>query len=190
MKIIAILGLSGSGKDTVCKAISKDLNIPTIVSHTTRPPRSEQEIKELTYHFVDKEFFEKEKSNFIEQREYIVKLSDGNSETWLYGIHKDSVCSDINLAIVDPQGLKSLESYFGKTNVFSFYISCEDKIRMERLNKRGDTKNIEEVKRREKDDYIRFKEFINSTNYYNISNNQELQSAINEIEYILIKYIC
>ena len=98
--IIAILGLSGSGKDTICNTISKDLDIPKIISHTTRPPRSQEEIDNDTYHFVSNDFFENEKDNFIEQRTYEVKTSDNKCEIWRYGIHKDSIMDDVNLVFV------------------------------------------------------------------------------------------
>lgn len=187
--IIAVLGLSGSGKDTICNAISKDLNIPKIISHTTRPPRSQEEIDNNTYHFVSNCFFENEKNNFIEQRSYEVKTPENKYETWRYGIHKDSIKDDISLVIIDPQGLYDLENHFGKSNIISFYIHCSDEIRMQRLTQRGDTKNLAEVKRRQHDDNLRFKDFIENGDYYKICNEHEIETAINEIEYILIKNV-
>ncbi len=187
--IIAILGLSGSGKDTICNAISKDLDIPKIISHTTRPPRSQEEIDNDTYHFVSNDFFENEKDNFIEQRTYEVKTPDNKCEIWRYGIHKDSIKDDVNLVIVDPPGLYDLENYFGKPNIIPFYIHCSDEIRMQRLAQRGDTKNLAEVKRRQHDDNLRFKDFIEKGDYYKIHNEYKVENAINEMEYILIKNV-
>ena len=187
--IIAILGRAASGKDTICNTISKDLNIPLIISHTTRPPRNQEEIDNNTYNFVSDDFFENEKDNFIEQRIYKVKTPDDKFEIWRYGIHKDSIKDDVNLAIIDPPGLYDLEKFFGKSDVIPFYIHCSDETRLQRLTQRGDTKNPAEVKRRQCDDNLRFKDFIEKGDYYKICNEYEIEHAINEIEYILIKKI-
>nr|DAI00480.1 MAG TPA: GMPK protein [Caudoviricetes sp.] len=47
--IIAIVGPSGSGKTHLVKFLRKELNIPTIISYTSRPKRPEE--KEGTDHF-------------------------------------------------------------------------------------------------------------------------------------------
>ena len=39
-KIFAIQGFTSSGKDSITSRVSKELNIPILVSHTTRPPRT------------------------------------------------------------------------------------------------------------------------------------------------------
>ena len=187
--IIAVLGLSGSGKDTICNAISRDLDIRIIISHTTRPPRSQEEIDNNTYHFVSNDFFENEKDNFIEQRIYKVKNKDNSTSIWRYGIHKYSVQEGNNLVIVDPPGLKDLIKYYGEENIIPFYIFTTDKTRMERLKKRGDFNNPLEVRRRFKDDNERFKEFIQSKNYYKICNEDSVELAVEEIKSILQKVL-
>lgn len=53
-KIICIVGPSGSGKTTLANIASKELNIPTLVSYTTRPKR-EGEINGVDHFFVSKE---------------------------------------------------------------------------------------------------------------------------------------
>ena len=55
-KIFAIQGFTSSGKDSITSRVSKELNIPILVSHTTRPPRT-GEINGVSYHFVDDDFF-------------------------------------------------------------------------------------------------------------------------------------
>lgn len=59
--IFVFLGYSGSGKDSIVTEISKQFNIPILISHTTRPPRNYLEIINKTYYFVDNKFFKKEK---------------------------------------------------------------------------------------------------------------------------------
>ncbi|HBF6962767.1 TPA: guanylate kinase, partial [Clostridioides difficile] len=51
-KIFVFLGYSGSGKDSIVTEISKQFNIPILISHTTRPPRGQSEIINKTYYFV------------------------------------------------------------------------------------------------------------------------------------------
>ena len=75
--IFAFLGYTGSGKDTIVKRISKELDIPIVVSHTTRPMRS-GETQDVEYHFVDNKYFVDNKDKFVEIREYQVY----NGDTW------------------------------------------------------------------------------------------------------------
>lgn len=186
MKIIAFVGLSGVGKDTIINRISYNTKIPIIVSHTSRPMR-ESELNGISYHFVSDDYFEDNKDKFIEQRIYKVKDKQGKISTWIYGIHEDSVSEGNNLVIVDPPGLQDLIKYYGKENIITFYMHATDNTRMRRLKERGDFKNIEEVKRRQHDDKIRFSKFIESKEYYQICNEYSVDLAIQEIEGILHK---
>lgn len=52
--IVCIVGPSGSGKTTLASIASKELNIPTLCSYTTRPKR-ENEINGVDHFFVSKE---------------------------------------------------------------------------------------------------------------------------------------
>ena len=54
--IIVLIGRMASGKDTVINAINKELKIPILVSHTTRPMRP-GETNHKEYHFVDNNYF-------------------------------------------------------------------------------------------------------------------------------------
>lgn len=187
-KIIAILGLSCAGKDTIIEKLSYETKIPIIVPHTTRPMR-EHELNELQYNFVSDNFFEENKERFIEQRIYKVKNKNNSTSIWRYGIHEDSVQEGINLVIVDPPGLKDLIKYYGKENIIPFYIFATDETRMDRLKKRGDFNNPMEVKRRFNDDNERFKEFIQSKDYYKICNDSnDINLAVQEIKGILKNY--
>ncbi|HBF8685570.1 TPA: guanylate kinase [Clostridioides difficile] len=178
-KIFVFLGYSGSGKDSIVTEISKQFNIPILISHTTRPPRGQSEIINKTYHFVDNKFFKKEKNNFIEMRKYIVH--DGS--TWLYGIHKSELENKrYALAIVDASGYKALEKYFigTKTKLIPFFINTDENILRNRLINRGD--NPKEIERRLKDDKLKFKDFLNNENYIAIPNNTNLINAVEQVK--------
>ncbi|EGT3659665.1 TPA: guanylate kinase [Clostridioides difficile] len=178
-KIFVFLGYSGSGKDSIVTEISKQFNIPILISHTTRPPRGQSEIINKTYHFVDNKFFKKEKNNFIEMRKYIVH--DGG--TWLYGIHKSELENKrYALAIVDASGYKALEKYFigTKTKLIPFFINTDENILRKRLINRGD--NPKEIERRLKDDKLKFKDFLNNENYIAIPNNTNLINAVEQVK--------
>lgn len=188
-KIIAILGHSCAGKDTILEKLSYETKIPIIVSHTTRPMR-ERELNGLQYNFVSDDFFEDNKERFIEQRIYKVKNKDNSTSIWRYGIHEDSVQEGVNLVIVDPSGLKDLIKYYGKENIIPFYIFATNKTRMNRLNERGDFDNPVEVVRRFHDDNERFKEFIQSKDYYKICNDSNnVKLAGQEIKGIIKKLL-
>ncbi|HBG2116742.1 TPA: guanylate kinase [Clostridioides difficile] len=179
IKIYVFLGYSGSGKDSIVSEISKQFNIPILISHTTRPPRNYLEIINKTYHFVDNKFFKEEKSNFIEMRKYIVH--DGS--TWLYGIHKSELENKrYVLTIVDASGYKALEKYFmgTKTKLVPFFINADEDTIRKRLIDRGD--NFKEIERRLDDDKIKFKEFLNSENYIVIANNLSITNAVEQVK--------
>ena len=56
IKVIALFGPSGSGKDTVAKILAKQKNVNEIVSCTTRPMR-DYEQDGIDYHFLTNEQF-------------------------------------------------------------------------------------------------------------------------------------
>ena len=74
--IIAISGLSGTGKTTIAKELSKITNIPISIRYTNRPMRP-GETNGIDYHFVD----EISDGKFVGIERYNV---DGG-DTWSYG---------------------------------------------------------------------------------------------------------
>ena len=183
-KVICLIGKSGSGKSTIEQKLCSDLEINQVVSHTTRPPRK-KELDGLDYHFVSDDYFEENKEEFIEQRLYKTKGKDGSVQIWRYGVHEKDVKEGTNLVILDPQGLEEFKKYFGKENIFTFYIHCSDTTRLIRMLFRGDGSNKLEVMRRFAADEEDFKDFIESRDYYKVSNEKGIDSAVEEIEGVL-----
>ena len=174
--IICLIGKTSSGKDTLANAISKELNIPISISTTTRPMRP-NETQHKEYHFISEEEFHK--LDFIETREY--KVYDGS--TWYYGYQVEEFSHDNCIAIVDVDGFYSLREYFGEDKVVPFFIYASENTLRRRLKLRGD--NPQEINRRLSDDGIKFKDFIDSHNYYKICNEDSIDLAVEEIKIIL-----
>lgn len=178
--IICLIGKTSSGKNTISDLLSSNYNIPQAISTTTRPMRK-GETQDKEYHFITKEEFDKR--DFIETREYQVY----NGDTWYYGYEKDEFNHDNCIAIVDVQGYYSLREYFGDIVIPFFIYASEDTLR-KRLKLRGD--NPQEIDRRLEDDTIKFKNFIQSKDYYKICNDSnDVNLAVKEIKGILNKLL-
>ena len=125
---------SGVGKTTLTKKIQQKYHSFKIsVSHTTRPPRS-NEVDGIDYHFVTNEKFEKliKENKFYEYAKIF-----GN----YYGTLKQEVdnifkTNDI-IFDIDWQGTKQL-SKFDKLNLIKIYLITENK---EELKKRLISRN-------------------------------------------------
>lgn len=182
MKVIALVGCTASGKDSILKEalrIDKQGFIIPVISTTSRPAR-ENEINGKDYFFIDhNKANEMLKNNeFIECREYIV--ADGSK--WIYGITKNQI--DIKsdktyVCIIDLQGLKQLENYLKgidkEDNLISIFIDVKAQIRLMRaLQRESDLTDIQvnEICRRNLDDY---KNVIKGKDYCSIvvKNNNE-----------------
>ena len=178
--IICLIGKTSSGKNTISDLLSSNYNIPQAISTTTRPMRK-GETQDKEYHFITKEEFDKR--DFIETREYQVY----NGDTWYYGYEKNEFNHDNCIAIVDVQGYYSLREYFGDIVIPFFIYASEDTLR-KRLKLRGD--NPQEIDRRLEDDEVKFKNFIDSNDYYKICNDSDdINLAIQELEGILKKLL-
>lgn len=178
--IICLIGKTSSGKNTISDLLSLSYNIPQAISTTTRPMRK-GETQDKEYHFITKEEFDKR--DFIETREYQVY----NGDTWYYGYEKNEFNHDNCIAIVDVQGYYSLREYFGDIVIPFFIYASEDTLR-KRLKLRGD--NPQEINRRLEDDEVKFKNFIDSNDYYKICNDSDdINLAVKEIKGILNKLL-
>jgi len=140
-KLIAIMGKSASGKDTIVKEIINRVNdIHLIISCTTRP-RRENEINNIHYHFLTNEEM-KEKILNEELYEYTV-FND-----WIYGTLKKDLKEDIsNIGVFNPEGIGYLLDD-QDLDVTVYYITASDKNRLLRQLCREDNPNIEEIIRR------------------------------------------
>lgn len=143
IKLIAIMGPAGSGKDTILKEVVKQKpEWHKIVNYTTRPQR-ENELNHYSYHFINKnEFFEKiAKDEFLEYNEF---------RQWWYGTSiTDFYTEAINISVFSPAAIrKIIRNYNHEIDIQVFRIDASDKTRLFRQLNREEYPNIDEIFRR------------------------------------------
>ena len=154
--IVILCGKSASGKDTTLKKLVEKYNYIPIISTTTRPIR-EGEKNGVDYNFISKEEFNWKiaKDMFLEYRSYNTLFND-IPDTWYYGTEKQELDpKKIYISVLDFDGAREVQKYYGRDNTIIIYISCPDAIRENRAKHRGSFDQTE-WDRRLKDDEIKF----------------------------------
>ncbi len=153
--IIALLGKSGCGKDTVLKEIEK-LGYKRIVSCTTRPKR-QGEVEGFDYYFLNEHDFMSKANDFIEYRQYTTFDSNDQPDIWRYGIERKEVdlAKHKYVVVVDYKGFNDLKMFSNR--VFGIYIDAPAEQRLERAKQRDPNFSLKEWGRREEDDKQVFK---------------------------------
>ena len=168
--IIAIAGKSGSGKDTIAKALCK------------KYPVRDYEKNGVDYHFItDKEFYKAADNGEM------LEISEFNH--WNYGTRESDIFDGINVGVFNPEGLDSLADYESKSNdikIYNYYLHCDDKIRMLRLLNREENPDVKEIIRRWKTDDQDFALIEWCRNWANIkwlenSNKEDIDAVIQQI---------
>lgn len=167
IKILALFGPSGSGKDTLVKILTKQDNINEIISCTTRPMR-EYEQDGVDYHFLT-------------VQEFSQKVLDGTMleatsfRDWFYGTPLESLDENkINVGVFNIQGIECLLKD-PRLDVYPIFIACEDKTRLLRTLNRETSPDCEEICRRFLTDLSDFEEipFEYKTHYNGININPD-----------------
>lgn len=142
IKVIALFGKAGSGKDTILRALingSPD-KFNEIVSCTTRPPR-EGEQEGVNYHFLTIEQFTEKVLNgdMLEATEF---------NNWHYGTALSSLSKDkVNVGVFNPEGIRCLmEDNF--VELTAYYVRAGDKERLIRQLCRETDPDVKEIIRR------------------------------------------
>ena len=132
-KIVFIMGKSATGKDTIYKKISEDMQdaLKQIIPYTTRPIRS-GEVEGVDYHYVEEATFQKllEDNKIIEHRGYNTVHG-----LWRYFTVNDMVMNVDKYDYITVGTLEAYESvrnYFGKEYVLPIMVVVEAGERMQR----------------------------------------------------------
>ena len=177
--IALLAGISGAGKDTIKKRLLQDVTFSDIVSHTTRPPRrnnNRPEIDGVDYHFIDLEQAEQmvKKREFIEAK-FVHGTVYGTSVAELQRIYEagQSAITDI-----DVQGVAEYEA-LAPDNISIFLVPPDCQTWLERLKTRyvnDEEFQSEWTKRR--DSAIRELKHVLEVPYYHVVINDDLERAV------------
>ena len=132
-KLFCLVGKSACGKSTILREVLNKLEIPVLLSNTTRPPRA-NEIDGVDYNFVTFTTFDEDYKN-KDVLEYDVFRIDSLKQTWVYYTKKSDLLlpNTSQIKIVSPTGLAQLMSNKElKDNIVSIFIDCPDKLRQKR----------------------------------------------------------
>lgn len=173
-KVIALIGMAGSGKDTVLKQLLKtNKNFHKIISYTTRPKR-EGEVEGVNYFYISP----------IEFREKILNgemLEATGFRDWYYGTTLDLLDKDkINIGIFDPIRLKNLMEN-KEIEVLVFNIIASDKTRLMRQLNRENNPDVKEIIRRFEVDSEDFENIKFDYEYIINENKKDLRAAVKDI---------
>ncbi len=129
--IIAVIGKTSSGKDTLAKILHEKYEYPFMVSYTTRPKRdyetngkehyfvTEDEAKELTCGYTNCLALTE-----IDNNHYFTLPSQVMDNDYIY--------------IIDPSGVDYINKYYPDIQLFSVYVDCPEMIIKNRAILRGD----------------------------------------------------
>jgi guanylate kinase len=157
IKVYALIGKSGAGKDYCMRRIAWENDWHIIVPSTTRPKR-DYETEGVDYHFLSEKEFAA--ARFLETASF---------NGWHYGTrYEDLDPNKANIGVFNPTGLKSLAAH-DDIDLTIVYIKASDKTRLLRQLNREEEPNVHEIIRRFATDEADFqddKSFITLGNYY------------------------
>ena len=172
---------SGAGKTTLTKKLQQKYNNFKIsVSHTTRPPRS-NEVDGVDYNFITKKKF-KDLINDKEFYEY-AKIFDNYYGTLKKNVDKILKKNDI-IFDIDWQGTKQL-SKFKELKLVKLYLITDSKSELKKRLLNRDQNTKEEIEKR----FNSFDEDVKHWKDYDyIIINKNLEVCFKQIEKIITSY--
>lgn len=177
-KVIALLGESGTGKDTIKARLCEKTNVFPIVRHTTRPIR-DGETNGNPYYFMK----QIPPEWIIEDRWMeIVKYND-----WVYMTHEDMIMEDAtNVGCYDQDSVEQMYMSCQEKgyDFVCFRIIVPPKERLLRQLLREEEPNVNEIVRRYMSDTKDYENLDLPFKTFPILN-LDLEKAIQMIEYII-----
>lgn len=129
--VMLFVGRTGSGKSSLIKKLSDKTGLRPLLSYTTRPKRSEAD-NDHTFVSVDEYFRAKENGE--------IAIDGEIAGNYYYSTIEQLYNAD--LYTINPEALDRLLTLnLPDIRFVIVYISCPDKIREERILKRGDDKH-------------------------------------------------
>ena len=176
IKILALFGKSGTGKDHIKKHILLNFDMHNIISCTTRPKR-QYETNGYDYHFLtDYEFSKKVLDGTM--------LEATSFNNWFYGTTIESLNKDkINIGIFNIQAIEVLLED-PRLHIIPILISSGKKTRLLRNLQREERPNCEEICRRFLADE---KDFLNIPFRYkifqNLDSSEDYKHSIKDVNW-------
>lgn len=189
--IIALVGESGCGKDTIKEKILQQMpEIKSVIRITTRPMR-EGENQYKPYIFTSEKSLQK---MVLNQTEDFLELEQ--QRDWFYATHNTISFkeeSEVNcyLGCYSMDSLNTLYyncSLDDEITIIPIKIEVDDKIRLTRQLMRENTPDCQEICRRYLSDLKDYGGEIDFPYFY-VTNNGELQHAINQIKSIVVSEV-
>ena len=180
--LVILSGVSGSGKDTIKKALMQRMeNVVSLPSYTSRAPR-EDDVPGVIYNFVSKEEFEKMIAN-NEFYEYDVHHENyyGTSRVLL---NEKIKSGKVIVKDIDVNGTENLIKLIGNdTKIVTIFLKVPKEVLEQRLLKRmGDNPDYKEITLR-----LNRYDYENSRigMYDYVIKNNDLEKTINVITEII-----
>lgn len=186
MKIICIIGEFATGKSSIFKRLKNHPLLQGVVTHTSRPMRSNEK-DGVDYHFVTDEEFD----NMINNDE-MVEYNVFND--WYYGsTYKAFECNDANkLIVLNPTGYFKLREQYGEDNVLGIVVHRNTRDKALSYLYRDENADVYEMCRRLQTDKQDFHN-INNSNYkntYHVDNETgKFDECVSRIDQIVEKWL-
>lgn len=168
--IIALIGKTASGKDTVAEYLYEEYGIQPVISYTTRPI-GEKEQDGLQHWFCSKAEMQS-----LKECGCIAYTKIGEYEycTVNYQFKQDRVYS----YIIDPAGLTWLKSRFGQEfRIIPIYFDCSEEEILRRAERRGrDSASV--IQKRLDSEREQFDQFLNGDEDFYVVDAGESRSKI------------
>lgn len=146
--IVCVVGPSGCGKTTMARVVEGALDIPMLVSYTTRPKR-DNEIEGVDHHFVTED-------QMPPKEEMLAYTNFGGYHYWMPFFEIPYTGTGVCTYVIDEKGLQMLkEQYSDQFIVKSILVKRNKKFLVEQVGQERVKRDRDRISIPEKDyDYV------------------------------------